>query len=176
METTTPTTASHPAVLAALAEITPLRAQRATLEAEYAEIHRLTSYTTRFSHEPEEAASPEAIAHARWRRPHVEGELLALRAAEVVAERKLGEAEAAAKAEIGAALRERYRAAIARLDAELTRAANANAAVAELDAQAHAVLGTAAPAFALHELRPATAAEDTRLDAWRRWCCDHGLM
>jgi hypothetical protein len=170
------TVAEHPAVIAATTEFAPVRAARLALEEERTELARMTGYRNLYSHEPHAAATPDAIAHARWRLPQVEAGLRELRPQEIACERRLAEAEAAAKAEIGAALRERYRVAVVALDKALTAAARASAAVAELDDLAEQALGTSAARLAWHELRAETPTEPSRLESWRRHAREHGVL
>ena len=166
----------HPAVVAALQVLEPIRAERARLEAERAEAWRLSGAAPTRSDDALVFARPEEMVGAQLRLDEIGRDLLRVRVREAPAERELVEATELAKQEIGAVFDERRRALVKKLDSALSRTAAINDELHALDNEVVAVLGNAQQRFAWHELLPETPSAETRIARWRRSAHEHGLL
>jgi hypothetical protein len=108
--------------------------------------------------------------------PEIDRELRLLRTKEAPAERALEAAKTQAREELAAAILERQRVAVVKLDRALAEAGRVNAEVAQLDEWAVAQLGSGAATFAWHELFDETPTTASRLSNWRRWAIEYGML
>jgi hypothetical protein len=166
----------HPAVVAAEAAWEPLCHERQRLERERREAHGIGAYVTEFTHEPTRHATEADLIRARLTLSRVDEQLRELRLKEIPAEDALREARRKAYEELAAAVRERQRAAVAKLDAALVAAKKANAEVAALDALAQQQLGNVGVMFAWPEFADETPVAASRLTTWRRFCASEGVL